>query len=303
MLRSILASVLLSVSVLALAQPGNPPPQSGSVRDDTTKHKHSAKSEPVVVEARVTTSKSQVDVNRDAEQERDKAVREWASINIAGIAALVAILALAIAFVQLLMFRRQLGIMEGTVVDTSRAATSAERMAIATKAMADQAADRAKRELRPYISIKDKGIRLLTPQGIFQAFVIFTNGGRTPAKDVRVFLDHDLQDSGYQGPFAEQQRPAGTGFPLGPDREHSVRAVMPEVAREDPNRIARDREIFVWGRIDYTDIYGDSHWATFRFHTREAIHEVSYRHEVAQVIERRITGWALQPTPDGNDES
>jgi hypothetical protein len=154
-------------------------------------------------------------------------------------------------------------------------------------------------ELRAYVGFKEHVIRLI-PNGMFQIQMLIENSGKTTARDVRLFMNYTVQDSGHAGPFPIEE--LRSPVPMAPNAQRSWRALIRrELPPNDVPRIAHDREIFVWGRIGYLDIYGERHHTDFRFNTRETITESGA--DAQGVIRTRIAGWALQPTEEGNDAS
>lgn len=172
-------------------------------------------------------------------------------------------------------------------------------LAVATMGLFLDARAKGRKELRAYVGIKDQGIRFLAI-GRFQAFITVDNSGRTPAHELRISLHVGIgNDDAPDGGFMESA-PVGR-MPLGPNAERFVRQVLWDLQQEDVGRIAvvgHDRCAFVWGRIDYRDIFGARHQLRYRFITREVIQEVSVDEQGRQ--RARTVGWALQPTEEGN---
>ncbi len=171
-------------------------------------------------------------------------------------------------------------------------------LALATFALFLDAREKGRLELRAYIGLREYVIRLI-PQNVFQIQITIENTGKTNAKDVRIYFDYTIEDSGFTGPF-----PIGTmggSMPLSPNGQRHFRTVIQRLTPQDIPRIASDREIFVWGCIEFLDIYNKRQHVKFRLNTRETILGVGVDGTGREV--GRIGGWALQPTQDGNDAS
>ena len=165
---------------------------------------------------------------------------------------------------------------------------------IATYRLVKDAKDTAKNELRAYVGIQDITVRRL-PEGIFQAVVTVVNGGRTPAYSFRRFLNVGVFDATHTSfGVGELTSP----MPMAPNTPTPMRKVLPIISQEDVDRVSAPhaaRHVFVWGRIEYKDIFKVPQHVTFRFMSREIIRGYS---ENAPPI---VMGWALHPADDGND--
>jgi hypothetical protein len=128
-MRWLLAAAILCVASMTWAQSGNPNANSYGLRYDGKPDQRGTKAAPVFIEAEVTSSKSKGDADRDAEEEKGKAQRERNAIVIAGIAAAIAFMAACIAVAQLVMFSRQLRLMQDTAGEAKTAAESAKLQA------------------------------------------------------------------------------------------------------------------------------------------------------------------------------
>ncbi len=158
----------------------------------------------------------------------------------------------------------------------------------ATRSLVTGAERTARHELRAYM-----GVEHVTIQGEYRGgppgFGKFTirNFGKTMAKDAQIWL---VGTGVTVGDI--------TNFPLGERKSKTV--VMPNEAigfDEPINKTKEDSDLlrqnigftYLWGRIEYTDVFGEPHWTTFRF--------VSYK----QWIIQDMTGWDVKTCDEGND--
>jgi hypothetical protein len=151
--------------------------------------------------------------------------------------------------------------------------------------------DTARRELRAYIGVKDHTIRTIEDSGgflRFQAVITVENGGQTPALNVRRALDVGIGDENR----SDFRIDGLTGrMPMIPHSLWEMRQVFWNLSEEDIRHITNShRHAFVWGRVEYEDIYGETRHLNFRFITREII-----------TTNGAVSGWALHPTEDGNE--
>jgi hypothetical protein len=200
------------------------------------------------------------------------------------------------------MFRRQLGMMKSTLADTKDAANAARKNADATERLVERASDTAKKELRAYVGVREQRIQELG-NNQYQAFILIENSGKTPAYELKFTWNWAL--GGRSGPSGGFTLPKPIGsMPFAPSGQRPIRQGLWTLTQDDIPRIATDgsHDIYVWGRIEYKDIYGDDRHVSFRFVTREITREQTMDRN-GRLLGTRITGWALQPTPEGNDAS
>ena len=166
------------------------------------------------------------------------------------------------------------------------------------------AREKGRKELRAYLGIKEAKIHRL-PNGQFQAVIVVENSGRTPAREVRRSLN--VGWGPRTGPEQGPDFPIGilTGqMQLAPTGQWETRQILWNLPEKDIERIAlhpTDRFAFVWGRVEYLDIYDELQHVNFRFITLELVTAVA-RFPDGRTVPVLI-GWALHPTEQGNDAS
>lgn len=158
----------------------------------------------------------------------------------------------------------------------------------ATRSLVIGADTTAKHELRAYM-----GVDHVTIQGEYRGgppgFGKFTirNFGKTLAQDAQIWIVGTLVTAGDI-----------TVFPLGERKSKTV--VMPNEAIGFDEPIDKSKEdvelvrigvgsAYLWGRIEYRDVFGEPHWTTFRF--------VSSKPWITE----DMTGWDVKTCDEGND--
>lgn len=147
--------------------------------------------------------------------------------------------------------------------------------------------EKGRKELRAYLGIQEHRVQIVgtTPQ----VYLRIQNTGETPAKDVRIAIDFERRHISSSDDFPAPKYSEGRR-PLAPEAIWEARRVMPEI-KQHTHSINRTHRIFVWGLIEYWDIYEkEPRYVRFRFRSDELMME-----GIA------ITGWTLATTEDGND--
>jgi hypothetical protein len=171
---------------------------------------------------------------------------------------------------QIGLFYWQLRLIRISADDAKRAGIAAERAADATASSVDLARDTAKRQLRAYVTVngvirtKDPGH--LDAQG-FAVLVDVRNVGQTPAYDLLQWANISIQEF-----------PLVTSLPIH-CLENPTRSILPRDAKSmafpaftrdlttiEENAIrANHTAVYVYGEIDYLDVFGERHLTQFRF--------------------------------------
>jgi hypothetical protein len=115
----------------------------------------------------------------------------------------------------------------------------------------------AKHELRAYVGVEhvhiEKGEVLASPHC---GKIVIRNFGKTMAKDMQIWINGVMADGEV------------TDFPLGDRKSKTV--VMPNesiggLEHEIPVHSNTAAPIYLWGRIEYKDVFKIPHWTKFRF--------------------------------------
>ena len=166
-----------------------------------------------------------------------------------------------------------------TLFFVARQAEASARAAKATEASVEAAKDMSKRQLRAYLAVVvGEAVfqeRRERPEGdlLFEARPVLVNTGRTPARKIRFKARAALYPiplpSGMNLPETGDE---GTGDAmLGIEQSGTMSAVvegfcLDEEVNEIKQGILGKRGLYVWGRIDYEDVFGDAHYTRFCQH-------------------------------------
>lgn len=143
----------------------------------------------------------------------------------------------------------------------------------------------AQRQLRAYVGCDRIRILNLPIRGV----VDIKNFGKTMAKDVEIRLAATVHEVGT------------AKFALGQPKGRLV--IMPgETTGWEEKVGAYDSEllrlggstIYVWGRIDYTDAFGERRWTTFRFENDGIL-------RTNELTGQPLTEWHVKACQEGND--
>lgn len=151
----------------------------------------------------------------------------------------------------------------------------------------------AKTELRAYLGIVESGV-VRWPNNHIQANITIRNTGQTPALRVSRGITAEIQNSANPGPFPMPAQEPGR-HPMAPGATWTIRRDIEDVSPQDMSHLETghglsQREMFVWGSVEYWDIYERRQTLTFRLHTHA-------RRQTGGVVR----GWDLHPTDEGND--
>jgi hypothetical protein len=153
----------------------------------------------------------------------------------------------------------------------------------------------AKKQLRAYLGATQQDVRFVAANHL-QTYIDIANTGHTPARNVRQWTRMEIRDRNDSQPFplpepGQGKRPIvpGAKWPIGLERI----VTGEELAQLD----SQEKTIFVWGRVEYLDTFGESQWLNFRYRNRAVVFATT-----GEGV-RQFIGWALLPEEDGNDAS
>jgi hypothetical protein len=152
-----------------------------------------------------------------------------------------------------------------TLIFTAVATIAASRAAKAAEKAVEVTERTAKHELRAYIDIKEGGFLVPFDMSKLQARIVFQNYGQTPAHNVNSWVRFGLFKPGE---FRFERTPI-----VGNEDEDAL--ISPTNIGTHFRQIAFNQEAYdavcrgdvipiLWGRIDYTDIFGKRQWFEFR---------------------------------------
>lgn len=142
----------------------------------------------------------------------------------------------------------------------------------------------ARHELRAYMGVATN--RILKGQGEREPHcveLVIQNFGKTMAKDTQVWINATITNE------------AITDFPLGERKSKTV--VMPHESLGFQHDIGLPKttpgRIYLWGRIEYKDVFEEPHWTTFRFMDDKSAWLTS--------MTGQTPGWTTKTCDEGND--
>lgn len=260
--------VLAACSFLLAIYPSNsyPEPQPKAENKPTTQDKRGTQESPLIIHGDITT-KAAEKTERDRQQEEEKIEIERSLAKYAGWTAVIT------------------GVL---VLVTGVLAFVTYKLWTATNKLVIGADNTARHELRAYMGVERVTIQD-THRGGFPGFGKFTirNFGKTMAKDAQIWIVGSL--------ITVKEM---TDFPLGERKSKQVIMPNESIGFHEPIEFETgDLELFnrgigyvyLWGRIEYTDVFGEPHWTTFRF--------VSYKKWTTV----DMTGWNVKTCEEGND--
>jgi hypothetical protein len=150
----------------------------------------------------------------------------------------------------------------------------------------------AERQLRAYVGIESCKVTTDNWGQTFYVEVQLKNAGQTPAYNVSHRIIAGLQVRLEPPDFAMPFRSPGI-IPVAPGMTFAAAAPVAIGGPSGVATIGSGRIIFAWGRVDYLDAFGKSHYLEFRFASGEAIQE----HDGTVT---RTVGWKMYPQDEGN---
>lgn len=144
--------------------------------------------------------------------------------------------------------------------------------------------DTARKELRAYVGIASNHI--LRGQGESEpncVEIVIQNFGKTMAKDTKIWINATITTGTI------------TSFPLGDRKSKTV--VMPNESLGFKHDIELPKNtagrIYFWGRIEYTDVFGEPRWTTFSF--------MDDKPAWLTGMTGQAPGWTTKTCDEGND--
>lgn len=250
-LRHVLFSVLL-VTISSSHAQQSPPQNTQGEKQERADDKRGTDVDPLVV--KVIPAKGGEDRANQEERHREKqlvvsgvvseALKDiaWdshANLWLTGVLVLVAL-------GQLGYFVKQLGLMNLAMTENRRLLTAAENSATAAANTVKEMRSEATRHLRAYVTI-DVDSPHYGKDGLR---VRIRNHGVTPSNKTCIWTNIANSLTHKEFAYQDVNSPVLQNYLVAP-KQHCTVNVVPRVAREAPETF------FVYGHIDYTDIFGD----------------------------------------------
>jgi hypothetical protein len=256
-------------------------PDSAQSNKQAEADKRGTEQQPIIVQT--VRSREEKAKNEHAAKEEDaKARREFhLVVGTYGIAVFTALLMAGTIGLTIFTFR----LWRTTKQIADEAKTASDAALKASTDVTNLAAITARRELRAYLGI-DAGAATVRGSNI-EFWVNVRNRGQTPAYDVSRIAIADIRDPG--DPNFSLPSPGGGRWVIVPGAFWTPRSFL-RLDEVEAAGFDDSQETFFWGRIEYTDTFGDAHWMTFR-----------YGLGVRMANERgEFVGWELDVTEEGN---
>ncbi len=169
----------------------------------------------------------------------------------------------------------------------------------ATYCLVRNAKDTARRQLRAYISLTGGDIVVSEEKKEFRVALKFINCGQTPAysvsssfeAEIRELQNVNLPELGQVFPSAKPIGERDSNTIAGPGIHINTAEVKGFINDQLEHVRSRTSAIFVWGEINYIDIFDQPHWLKFRYVNGGKAHDKL----------KTQFGWHLQPCKEGND--
>jgi hypothetical protein len=149
----------------------------------------------------------------------------------------------------------------------SRAASSAANSAEISDRTLREVQSTARRQLRAYVDVIGV-IRTKNPDGDgFGAAIMVKNSGLTPATNLSQWAKIDLREMPLQSSFPLYCRERDSLGVIAPDGQTlSIPVFLRDLTPLEEQALRQNgKAIYVYGEIDYTDVFGDQHRSIFRF--------------------------------------
>lgn len=155
----------------------------------------------------------------------------------------------------------------------------------------------AKHQLRAYLGATPQNVNFLAiGTHYIQTYIEIANTGDTPAKNVIQWTDIAVRAPTDNKTFPLPAKGYGKR-PIVPGAKWSLGLEKSLTDEELQKLMSEENVLFVWGRVEYMDIFGESHWLDFRYRNIGKI--------LVQTPEgeQKLGGWSLYAEEDGNDAS
>ena len=129
----------------------------------------------------------------------------------------------------------------------------------------------SERQLRAYVLVEKGGVGNFIAGEVPYAKVRFRNSGQTPASQISVMITMDLCKFPRPNfePFSGDDSRRSRG-PIGPETKFTIPVALKRTIdlEERAKVVCGDKAIYVFGRVDYMDVFERKQWTTFRFIVR-----------------------------------
>jgi len=167
---------------------------------------------------------------------------------------------------------------------------------LATRDLVLEGRDASRKQLRAYLAATPQDIRFLGGDWI-QTYIDIENTGSTPARNVRHWTDWQIRVPTNNTDFALPKESGHGNRPIAPRGKWTLGFEMQLTPQQLAGLQTKMTEIFVWGRIEYADVFGNNQWLTFRFRNIGTVFTQDRQGNRVPI------GWSLFPEGSGNEAS
>ncbi len=121
---------------------------------------------------------------------------------------------------------------------------------------------------RAYVNVVPRGLApFISGNGMLSCDVAFYNGGSLPARNVRWFIDRKFSTDGHLNDFPTASNFSGDNIiPAKTEMTKGTKAIdSAELDSFKKGGGAKDRWLYVWGRVSYNDGFGRDRYTDFCF--------------------------------------
>jgi hypothetical protein len=172
---------------------------------------------------------------------------------------------------------------------------SSDKLWDASERQLEHLKESAERQLGAYIGVSEGRIVSYDWGNTFVAEITIKNTGQTPAYQVTHYISATSRDRGtiesFNMPAKKPQK-----WVMAPSASWKL---AQNIGPINVGTIQQgQREIFVWGHVDYFDVFDKPQWLEFRLRN-----EREERQAIGATSKVVTIGWELEPCEDGNDSS
>jgi hypothetical protein len=149
-------------------------------------------------------------------------------------------------------------------------AVAAEESARETRNLVWNAEATAERQLRAYVHVRDVVMAMMNEGCDPNIMIIIKNFGQTPAREIVNTHEVQVALDPSESSFVLDRAKRGEIVDLAPGQETFSRFSIPFNQWEDmkPGLNAKKQVFYVFGRIDYVDVFNKPRWTEYRYELR-----------------------------------
>lgn len=158
---------------------------------------------------------------------------------------------------------------------------------LATRKLVKDADETAKKELRAYVGIERVRIIDFDDNFPHRGQFIIQNFGKTMAMNTNIWINGVMTDKDIFHFPLEDKDIKSTTVVMPNESIGGIEQNLPRHPRNIANTADITKSFYLWGRIEYKDVFGKPHWTIFRFRSYRRAHypdegggSITYGHAV-----------------------